>query len=248
MGRALPLLLVLACGRREPEPAPEPEITGAVIASDATASPDAPSGVVSASRDTHPLPDLVREGAPALARVLNPAALDVIGIDAEGKVTCREKGSEPNAPNEACRDPRIAFRWKQSITHSFQDAVHQLSGPTQTNARVDLLARNRVVRTFNVSASNQPKGCGSKGTVLAQTHLTVDLTCVGDKAIARWAIWRAFLTGDCDAGERRTRAIGPDLRCPMSRDDEHAEVADAGILQIDLSTGEAETIDLQRAQ
>ncbi|HWB78883.1 MAG TPA: hypothetical protein VG755_28170 [Nannocystaceae bacterium] len=249
MRGVLPILFVLACDR--PDPVPEPEITGAPIAtqepSAKTDTPEAlPDGAVSKSRDTHPLPDLVGEGALGLARVVNPAAVHVVGIDAAGAVTCNEKRSEKNAPQDACRDPRIALRWNDRTTHAFQDAVHQISGPTQTNARVDLLARNKVARSFNVSASNQPKGCGSKGTVLAQTHLTLDITCAGDTAVVRWAIWRAFLTRECDAGERRTRAIGPDLRCPMAKDDEHAEVAEAGIVQIDLATGAAEAIELQR--
>jgi hypothetical protein len=237
MVRALPLLLVLACARDEPKPVPEPEIVATP-----TAAPDRPSAP---SRDSHLLPDLVRDGAVGLVRVENPAALDVVGIDAAGAVTCNAKGSEPNAPQDACRDPRIAFRWKDSVTHAFQDAVHQFTGPAQTNARVDLLARNRLVRSWNVSAANQPKGCGGKGTVLSQSHVTLDITCKGDKAVVRWTIWRPFLTRDCDAAERRTRAIGPDLRCPMSRDDEHAEVAEAGIVQIDLTSGQSETIDLR---
>lgn len=256
MVRALPLLLLLACSRPEPQPAPVAEIVedstaAADSASASAAKADEPAsppsyGAVSASRETHPLPELVDEGAMGLARVMNPAAIDVVGIDATGAVTCNEKRSEPNAPKDACRDPRIALRWKESVTHAFQDAVHQLSGPAQTNARVDLVAHNRVVRSFNVSASYQPKGCGSKGTVLSQSHVTMDITCAGDTAVVRWAIWRAFLVRECDAGERRTRAIGPDLRCPMSREDEHAEVAESGIVQIDLTTGKGETIELRR--
>lgn len=245
------MLFVLACGRSDSEGAPEvvepaSATPSSSAAADATQPQPQPQRMYT-SREEHPLDELVREGALGLARVVNPAALDVVGIDAAGAVTCNEKRSEPNAPGTACRDPRIAFRWKDSVTHHFQDAVHQLSGPAQTNARVDLLARNRVVRSFNVSASNQPKGCGGKGVVLAQSHMTVDITCAGDTAVVRWAIWRAFLTRECDAGERRTRAIGPDLRCPMSKDDEHAEVAEAGIVKIDLATGEGESIDLQRA-
>lgn len=243
MRRALPLLLVLACGRSEQDGAVE-QVEPASAATSSSAQPDTRTQRMYTSREEHPLDELVREDAMGLARVANPAAIAVVGIDAAGAVTCNGKGSEPNAPETACRDPRIALRWKDTVSHHFQDAVHQIAGPPQTNARVDLLARNRVVRSFNVSASNQPKGCGGKGVVLTQTHMTLDITCKGDTAVVRWAIWRAFLTRECDAGERRTRATGPDLRCPMSKDDEHAEVAEAGIVKIDLKTGEGETIEL----
>jgi hypothetical protein len=192
---------------------------------------------------SHLLPELVPEGRPSLSGVYNPAAVDIVAIGADGQVSCGPKRPPPPAApgSPACRDPRLAFRWTDGVRHDYQDAVHQISG-TLGEASVALWVGERVARLWSVSGAEEPRGCGFNNIVRRQTYLTIDVTCAGDVAVVRWVIWRGFLQRECEDAGRPTRAIGPDLRCPMPRDDPHADVVDSGIDRVDLRTGRSEPL------
>ena len=190
----------------------------------------------------HPLDELVREGAPSLYRVYNPARVSTLVVDERGQVSC-VAGAEPpptvDLPEQACRDPRIALVYPDDqVRHYFQDAVHQVGGPL-IGGTVVLRVAETDVRTWDVGAAVLPRGCGKEGIVRSPVTLTLDIGCRGDVAVVRWVRWHGFLTRECDTVERGTRAIGPDLRCTMGGSDPHAQVLDGGIDRIDLNSGEA---------
>ncbi len=100
------------------------------------------------------------------------------------------------------------------------------------------------MRSWPLGAGVEPRGCGKRGIMRQESSLNVDVTCSGDVAVVRWVIWRSFLNRECDRQPRSTRSIGPDLRCPMPKEDSHARVIASGIESVDLQAGTARPIEL----
>jgi hypothetical protein len=196
-----------------------------------------------AERGTLPL--LLKEDALSLAAVYNPAAIDLIKIDSKGRVTCEPKQRVARElPKIACRDPRLALSWR-SASRYHHDGVHIFGGAIGTTSRVSLEVNDRAAKTWSFDAAKVARGCGHEGFVLQQKTLIIDLSCANDIAVARWVMWKSFLTRECDRTDRSTRAIGPDLRCKIRKDDPNAEVLESGVELIDLQRGTSRSIELE---
>lgn len=202
-------------------------------------------GVSALPDDARPLTALVPEGSAGLALLHNPAAAEVVAIDAN-RILCIPQAVAATLPSArlACRDRRLALKWLgPNVTHHYSDGVHGFAGPIADTSDVVLFVGDQVAMTWTLEPHLGPVE-GRPALIARQTQsLILDLTCSGDVAVARWVVWRGFPVAVPGKG-RSTRAIGPDLRCRTQREDPHAVVVRGGSSRIDLTSGTVRPIDL----
>lgn len=202
-------------------------------------------GVSALPDGVRPLTTLVPEGSAGLALLYNPAAIDVVAIDAS-RILCLPQATAATIPSArlACRDARLALKWLDpNVTHTYFPGVHKLTGSIADTSDVVLLVGDRVAMTWTLEPHLGPVVGRPTLTARQQQSLILDLTCSGDIAVARWVVWRGFPVALPGQG-RPTRAIGPDLRCRTQREDSFAVVVRGGASRIDLTNGAVGSIDL----
>lgn len=187
----------------------------------------------------------VRECGSVREAVERPTAEMIEGVAPwRGELGAFE-GELPEADERACRDERLALVFDESdVRHDFLEGRHQLMGPIMGESVVEATIGGSPALSVAMAPQISPRGCGQEGIVRQQPFSTMEIQCRGDVGVVRWALWRNFLNRDCDAQNRGTRSIGPELRCVILPGDAnaHAHVIESGLIRIDLNSGETEDL------